>query len=288
MNIKTPETVRGRVNGFALCWLTPPALTQALFFAAPLLFLFALTFWSVHSFRLQPDFTFANWTKIYGQPYFWSALANTLLYAASGALLASVVAFPASWHIAFRLSPRARRLALAALMTPFFTSYLVRIYAWQGYLSDSGIINSALAHFGFAPVKILNSAAGTFVGYLTLCLPLTVLLQTFGLARVDRNLLDASYNLGCGPLRAVFAVVIPAARAGLTLAALFAFILIFGDFASPVYLGGAASQTLSILITDLAKAGQQWPRAAVVAATMICILLASAFAALRFAYRRPA
>lgn len=276
-----------RRNGFALCYALPPLLWQALFFAGPLLFLLALTFWSVHSFRLQPDFTFDNWIKIYGQAYFWRAMATTTFFAAAGAMLASVVAFPASYHIAFRLSPRARRLALAALMTPFFTSYLVRIYAWQGYLADSGIINSALAHLGFAPVKMLNTAAGTFVGYLTLCLPLTVLLQTFGLSRVEKNLPDAAHNLGCGPLRTVFAVVIPGARAGLTVAALFAFILIFGDFASPIYLGGATSQTVSILITDLAKAGQQWPRAAVAATTMIAALLAAAFVALRFAYRRP-
>src|SRR3546814_13995561 len=80
-------------------------------------------------------------------------------------------------------------------------------------------------------------------------------------------------------------VVIPAARVGLVIAALFCFILTFGDFVSPLYLGGGNPPTLSILITDTTKSGQQWPRAAVIALMMIATLLAIAFAAIRFAYR---
>ena len=275
-----------RINGFALCHLLPPLVWQAVFFVGPLLFLLALTFWSVQSYRLEPDFTAVNWIKVGGQSYFWRALGVTVFFAVAGAALTSLIAFPAAYHIAFRLSARGRRLAMMALITPFFTSYLVRIYSWQAYLADAGIINELIVWFGFGPVKMLNSTMATFIGYLTLCLPLTTLLQVFGLSQVSGQMLGASYNLGCGPLRTVFAVVIPGARAGLTIAALFAFILIFGDFASPIYLGGATAQTLTIYITDLAKAGQQWPRAAVAATVMIIVLLSTAFAALHFAYRR--
>ena len=271
-------------NIFSVCHIAPAALWQGAFFFGPLCFLIALSFWSVHFFRLQPDFTFVNWEKVYTQAYFWRALMVTVFFAMLGAVLVSLVAFPASFHIAFRLSPKARRLALMVVGIPFFTSYLVRIYSWQVYLGDTGIINTALAGMGIAPLRMLNTAFGTFIGYTTLCLPLVVLLQVFGLSQVPRLLIDAAHNLGCGPLRSVITVVIPGARAGLTIAALFTFILIFGDFASPIYLGGATSQTLSILITDLIKSGQQWPRAAVVAVTMVVVLLTTAFAMLRFAY----
>ena len=272
---------------FGAVFVLPVALWQAAFFALPLAFLVALTFWSVRDFQLAPDFTFGNWVKVLGLPYFWSAYANTALFALGVASLAGALAFPVSFTIAFRLSPRARRLAMAALFAPFFTSYLVRIYSWQAYLSDSGVFNGLLAFFGVAPLLLLNSAFGSVVGYLTLCLPLVILLQTLGFGQVDRDFVAAAQNLGCRPSRAIFAVVIPAARPGLVVAWLFAFILVFGDYASPVYLGGATSQTMSILITDLTKAGQQWPRAAVAATVMIATLLATAFAALRFAYRRP-
>ena len=276
-----------RVNGFGALFVLPAALWQAVFFAFPLLFLVALTFWSVENFRLTPDFTSANWAKVLGLSFFWRAFATTVLFAGGVALLASVIAFPASYHIAFRLSAKARRLAVAALLAPFFTSYLVRIYSWQVYLGDEGIINSFLKKIGAGSFPILNTAFGSVVGYLTLCLPLVILLQILGFGQMDKNLASAAQNLGYRPLRAVFAVVIPSARPGLTIAALFAFILVFGDFASPIYLGGATSQTMSILITDLTKAGNQWPRAAVASVMMVATLLATAFAALKFAYRQP-
>ena len=113
-----------------------------------------------------------------------------------------------------------------------------------------------------------------------------VLLQLFSLAYVDRNLIEAAHNLRCGRLATIFLVIIPSARVGLVIAALFCFILTFGDFVSPLYLGGGNPPTLSILISDTTKAGQQWPRAAVIAITMIVTLLVAAFVAVSFAYRR--
>lgn len=260
---------------------------QAAFFVFPLVFLATLTFWSVSNFRLEPDFTASNWVKVMNLSFFWRAFGTTALFAAGVAALASVLAFPASYHISFRMSARARRIAIAALLAPFFTSYLVRIYSWQTYLGDEGIVNSLLKEYGMGGAPMLNNAFGSIVGYLTLCLPLVILLQILGFGQVDRAFPLAAQNLGCGPFRTVFAVVIPAARPGLTIAALFAFIMVFGDFASPIYLGGATSQTMSILITDLTKAGQQWPRAAVAAVMMMVALLAAAFSALKFAYQRP-
>jgi spermidine/putrescine transport system permease protein/putrescine transport system permease protein len=124
------------------------------------------------------------------------------------------------------------------------------------------------------------------VGYLTLCLPLAVILQTFALANIDKRLIEAAHNLGCGRLRTVFTVAVPLAKTGLVVAAVFCFILAFGDFVSPYYLGGSKPPTLSIMIIDTSKSGQQWPRAAVVAIMMIVTLLTVAFAAIGFAYRK--
>jgi ABC-type spermidine/putrescine transport system permease subunit I len=134
---------------------------------------------------------------------------------------------------------------------------------------------------------MVNNLFGTLVGYLTLVLPLVVLLQLFSLAYVDRNLIEAAHNLGCSALRTVFQVIIPAARVGLVLAATFAFILSFGDYVSPSLLGGSKPPTLSILIVDVVKSGANWPEASVVAVTMAVTLLVVSFLALGFAYARP-
>jgi ABC-type spermidine/putrescine transport system permease subunit I len=123
---------------------------------------------------------------------------------------------------------------------------------------------------------------------MTLCLPLVLILQTFALANIDKRLVEAAYNLGSGRFNTVFQVIIPAAKTGLVVAAVFTFILSFGDFVSPYYLGGSKPPTLSILIVDTVKSGQQWPRSAVVAICMIVTLLTVAFAAVGFAYRKRA
>lgn len=213
------------------------------------------------------------------------AYGTTLALAASAAVLTSVLAFPCSYAIAFKLSESARRWAVFLMVIPFFTSYLVRVYSWQIFLSDAGIINVMLGWIGLGPFPMLNTVGATMIGYMTLSFPLVVLLQLFSLVFIDRALIEAAHNMRCGRLRTVFEVVIPSARVGLVIAALFCFILTFGDFVSPVYLGGSSPTTLSILITDTTKSGQQWPRAAVIALTMIATLLVVAFVAVRFAYK---
>ncbi len=274
------------VSIYGLTFSMPLLVWQLLFFVAPLVFLVALSFWVVKNFRMTPDFDTVNWIKMYGRGVFWDTYFHTLALAASAAVLTSLLAFPVSYAIAFKLSENARRLAIFLMVIPFFTSYLVRVYSWQIFLSDGGIINAFLGYFGLGPYTMLNTVFGTMVGYLTLCLPLVILLQLFSLIFVDRNLVEAAHNLRCGRLRTVLQVVVPSAKVGLVIAALFCFILTFGDFVSPLYLGGGKPPTLAIMITDTTKAGQQWPRAAVIAITMIVTLLVTAFAAIGYAYRR--
>ena len=202
------------------------------------------------------------------------------------AILSSLIAFPASYALAFKVSETARRWAVFFLILPFFTSYLVRVYAWQVLLAESGPINAFLGFAGLGPFTMLNSGFGAMVGYMTLVLPLVVILQTFSLSAIDRNLIEAAWNLGASPRATLFNVIVPAAKVGLILGAVFAFILSFGDFVSPFYLGGSKPPTLSILIIDTTKSGQQWPRAAVVAVMMIVTLFVVAFAAVGAAYGR--
>lgn len=277
---------RDRLYGptFAL----PLFVWQVVFFLAPLLFLIALSFWTVQNFRITPGFETENWVRMLSRDVFWGAYRRTALYSAGAAALTSILAFPCSYAIAFRLSDKAKRWALFLMVIPFFTSYLVRVYSWQVFLADNGIINAAIDKIGLGPWPMLNTAFGTFIGYLTLCFPLVVLLQLSSLMFVDRTLIAAAHNLRCGPLKTVFLIVIPAAKVGLVIGALFAFILTFGDFAGPLYLGGGKATTLSLLITDTTKAGNQWPRAAVIAVVMILTLLIVAFSAVSYAYRNRA
>jgi spermidine/putrescine transport system permease protein/putrescine transport system permease protein len=196
-----------------------------------------------------------------------------------------VLAFPASYALAFKASPVVQRIALFMLITPFFTSYLVRIYSWQAVISDNGVLNSIFGYFGLGPFNILGTLLGTMIGYITLTLPLVILLQFFSLSGVDRTYIEAAQNLGSGRFRTVFLVIVPLAKTGIIIAATFAFILCFGDLVSPTSMGSSKPPTLSILIVDTVKQGNNWPRAAVVAVMMVLTLIVVAFTAIYFAYR---
>ena len=277
---------RDRIDWYAMAWRVPMLLWQGLFFVIPLAFLVYLSFWLVRNYRMVPGFDVVNWVAMYGKDYFWDAYGLTLGLAALSTVVTSLVAFPCAYALAFKVSDTVRRWAIFFLIIPFFTSYLVRIYAWQVIIAEHGVINALLANLGLDPFIMLNTKFGTLVGYLTLCLPLVVILQTLSLAAVDRTLIEAAHNLGCGRIRTVFTVIVPLAKVGLIIGAVFCFILSFGDFVSPYYLGGSRPPTLSILIIDTTKSGQQWPKAAVVAVTMIATLLVVAFAAVSAAYRK--
>ena len=201
--------MRPKVTLYGLTFSLPLLIWQLLFFVFPLVFLVALSFWTVKNFRMEAAFDSINWVTMYGRKIFWQAYGTTFALASAAAVITSVLAFPCSYAIAFKLSPTARRWAVFLMVIPFFTSYLVRVYSWQIFLSDAGIINVVLGWIGLGPFGLLNTYGATMIGYLTLSLPLVVLLQLFSLVFIDRTLIEAAHNLRCGRLRTVFEVVIP-------------------------------------------------------------------------------
>lgn len=279
-------TKKGRVDTYAVAWRLPIIVWQLLFFVGPLLFLIAMSFFLVKNYRMVETFDLANWQRMLSRDYFWSSYLYTFGMATLATLVATALAFPASYALAFKVSDNVRRWAVFFLIVPFFTSYLVRTFSWYVILAESGVVNSILGYVGLGPFTMLNTPFGTLVGFMTLVIPLLVILQTLSLSQIDKSLIEAAHNLGCGRIRTVFSVIVPLAKVGLVVGALFCFILSFGDFISPYYLGGSSPPTLSILIIDTTKSGQQWPRAAVVAICMMTTLFVMAFVAIRFAYRK--
>lgn len=265
----------GAREGNALPWMLglPVFLWQIVFFAAPLGFLVVITFWQVRSFRLEPAFVFDNWERVLNSIAFNRALVYTLEVAALTTVLAVLLAFPAAYTVSFQLSQRWRQMIMAALIVPVFSSYLLRVYAWQIVLSPEGIINAIGSAAGLPALPLLGNAFSLQLGLLTLTLPVVTLILVFGMNGVDRTLIKAAENLGCSRRRAVFAVLIPSIRPAIFLAAVTAFLLSFGDYVSPVFLTGSNPPTLSIVLVDTIKSGSQWPRASVVGVSMLVILM---------------
>lgn len=264
----------------------PIIIWQFIFFVGPVMFMVAMSFFLVKNYRMTEAFEFVNWSKMLSRGYFWDSYWHTVIIASVSTICAMCIAFPAAFALAFRASENTRRWAIFLLIIPFFTSYLVRTFSWFVILSESGVINGLLGSIGFGPYTMLNTNFGTLVGYMTLTLPLVVILQTVTMANIDKTLVEAARNLGCKPMATIWHVIIPLSKTGLIVAAIFCFILSFGDFVAPFYLGGSQEPTLPILILDTTKSGQQWPRAAVVAIMMMGTLFVVAFGGIALAYRK--
>jgi spermidine/putrescine transport system permease protein len=288
------RTERARESRFpsptALLTGLPLLAWQAIFFLGAGVVLILMSFWTIKNFLIVPEYTLENWAELLGSDLFRKVYVRTILYAALAALAATVLAFPFAYALAFKLSPRARRMAFLMLIVPFFTSYLVRIYAWMFILADDGPINYFLRQVGLPDLEMQGTLFAMEIGYLTAFFPLVTLILLLSLMNVDRNLIEAANNLGAGRLRSIVEVVIPAARTGIVSAFAFAFMLAFGDYVSPSFLGGSTRNTLSILIVGATQAGGDFPKAAAIAVTMVITLLVVIFAVfwLAFPSRRSA
>ena len=209
-----------RPSLYALTWRLPIIFWQLIFFVGPVLFMVAMSFFLVKNYRMTEAFEFVNWSKMLSRGYFWDSYWYTVFIAAASTLCAMCIAFPAAFALAFRASEATRRWAIFLLIIPFFTSYLVRTFSWFVILSESGVVNAVLGYVGLGPYTMLNTNFGTLVGYMTLTLPLVVILQTVTMANIDKNLIEAARNLGCSPLRTIWQVIIPLSKTGLIIAAI--------------------------------------------------------------------
>ena len=109
-------------------------------------------------------FELVNWFKMMGRQTFWSSYWFTLILAAAATIIASMIAFPVAYTLAFRVSDTIRRCAIFLLIVPFFTSYLVRIFSWYVVLAEAGPLNAILGNIGLGPFTMLNTTFGTIVG----------------------------------------------------------------------------------------------------------------------------
>jgi ABC-type spermidine/putrescine transport system permease subunit I len=268
-----PKATTGREAGLITLFGAPMALWLGIFFLVPMLLLVAMSFWSVKNFQLSPDFTLHNWAQFFEVPYYLAGYSRSLLYAAIAASAAVLLALPVAYTLAFKVGRGTLLVAAILLIAPFFSSYLVRIYAWRVTLSSNGILNTLLVAIGLPPIAILDTPIGSAIGFLTYSFPLVTIIILVGMLGINRSLIEAAHNLGSARLATVLHVLLPLCKLPIITGATFAFIMAFGDFIAPSMLGGGRPPTLSILVIDTVKSGSNWPGAAVIAVVMIATLL---------------
>lgn len=246
---------------------------QIAFFLGAAVILISMTFWRIENYRLIADFSLENWASVLESALFYRVYFRTLGFSFLAALLASIVAFPLAYGLAFKMSRKTMRIALMLLVVPFFTSYLVRSYAWRFMLENDGVVNTALRALYLPAIEFQGSLASVIIGYFAYFLPLVALIQLLGLMNIDRQYVEAANNLGAGRFRTVFTVVIPLAKPALAGGFIFAFMMAMGDFVAPAFVGGGARPTLSVMIVNTIQGQSNFPRAAVISTIMLLTLV---------------
>jgi ABC-type spermidine/putrescine transport system permease subunit I len=230
--------------------LAPPVLYFGLLFVGPLIFLIALGFWTVENFQVVPGFSLSNYRDIaanfLAQSNYGYALAQTLYVAATTAIVAVALCYPMALAVVFAVPQRWQRLVLLLCFAPFWTSYILRVFAWQVLLAKRGIINSAFAYIGLPDVhlSILYTQIATRIGLVHYLAPVLIVILYVSISNIDATLLAAASELGASRMQVLRRVILPLSRGGIILSLSFAAIVSCGDVLSGSLLGGGAGQSL--------------------------------------------
>lgn len=215
---------------------------------------------------------FETYARLVSDRLYVSAYLSSLRFAAVAAAILLVVGYPIAYGMA-RCPPAARRALVMAVILPFWTSFLIRIYAWIAILKPEGLLNAALGALGLPPLAIMDTDAAVYVGLVYAYLPFMVLPLYAVLERQDQSLLEAAADLGCTPIAAFWRVTFPMSLPGVAAGTLLCFIPMVGEFVIPDLLGGSGTLMLGKTIWTEFFANRDWPAASAVAIVMLATLV---------------
>ncbi len=209
-----------------------------------------------------------------GGTLYLEAYGRSLKYAFATATLCLVIGYPFAYFLA-RANAHVRPALLMMVMLPFWTSFLLRVYAWKGILADQGLLNQLLLALGLIaePIQMLYTDVSMLVGMTYVYLPFMVLPLYANLVKLDYRLLEAAYDLGATPWKAFWLVTVPLSRAGIIAGFMLVFIPALGEFVIPSLLGGPENLMIGRVVWDEMFTANNWPRASALAVVMIGVIV---------------
>ena len=224
-----------------------------------------------------PAFSFDNYLNLGTR---WTAFQNTLTLAPLGTLMCLVIAWPLAWFLAMRADPRWKTLLLVLVIVPFWTSILIRSYAWIFLLGGQGI-PSLLNALGLGNPRLINTPFAVMVGIVYGYLPLMVFPIYVSLEKLDKRLLEAAADLGAPPWRSLWQIAVPISMPGVATGSMLVFILLMGEFLIPAMLGGGKVFFVGNALVDLFLQSRNWPFGAAVAVALVVVMLITVAAYMR-------
>ncbi len=227
------------------------------------------------------DLSLANYVRAL-DPLYLRILAKSIGLAAATTLLCLAAAYPVAFWLGLRVAPRWRSALLVLVILPFWTSFLVRMYAWIFILRTEGLLNLLLGRFGLAPLPLLYNDFAVLLGQVYGELPFMILPLYASLEKLDRALLEAADDLGASPLRALWRVTLPLTAPGIAAGCLLVFIPSLGSYLAPDLLGGGQTIYVGNLIQSQFAVARDMPFG-----SALSFLLSLTVLLLLFLFRRP-
>ncbi|MBT9386052.1 ABC transporter permease [Pseudooceanicola sp. CBS1P-1] len=250
--------------------LTPAGLWYAALLLLPLAVVLIFSFGERSPIGgYAPGFTLEQYANL---PSRFAAFRNTLTLAPLGTVAALLIAYPLAYFLALRVDPKWKTLLLVLVIVPFWTSILIRSYAWIFLLGGKGI-PALLAQFGLEDIRLLNTPFAVLLGIVYGYLPLMVFPIYVALEKLDKRLLEAAADLGTPPWRSFLQITLPLSMPGVLTGSMLVFILLMGEFLIPSILGGGKVFFIGNAMVDLFLQSRNWAFGSAVAVALVVIML---------------
>lgn len=257
----------------------PGAVALLLLFLAPMAFMLVFSFWRTDvDFNLVPDWNLNNYIKFITVPTYLRTFLKTMLMAAAVTAAGLAAALPFTYFLVRYVSRRWQRVVLLAVIVPFWTSYLLRVYAWQAILGERGALNQVLQYLGILdePSRLfVYNDIGVFIVLVYVYFPFAALALYAAIEKFDFSQLHAAQDLGARPDQAFRHILVPQIRSGIITACIFMFIPILGEFLTPTLVGGVQGSLIANLVVNFFRGAQiaQGAAFAIIIALFVTALL---------------
>jgi putrescine transport system permease protein len=223
---------------------------------------------------LQVQLNLGNFTFLVEDDLYWRAYINSIKVAGVSTILCLLIGYPIAYSMA-RSNPSTRNILLLLVTLPFFTSFLLRVYAWIGILKNNGFINNHLLELGLIsqPIQMLQTDFAVYVGIVYSYLPFMILPLYANLEKMDLTLLEAAADLGCKPWQAFLKITLPLSMHGILAGCLLVFIPAVGEFVIPSLLGDPGMLMIGKVLWTEFFNNRDWPVASAVAIALLLFLV---------------
>lgn len=256
----------------------PAAILILMIIALPVGWLFYLSF-----IGADGQFSLENYRRMLESKSYARIFVTTFQVSALTTALCILIGYPLAYFLS-QLPARAANICMLAVLVPFWTSLLVRTYAWLVLLQRQGLLNNFAIELGLweEPVKLVHNMTGTLIGMVHIMLPFLVLPLYSSMKAISPDLLRASANLGANPIRAFWTVFFPLSLPGLFAGALIVFVLSLGFYVTPAILGGGRVIMVSMQIASNIELFFNWGAASALGVVLLALTLGMLFVASRF------